>query len=157
MEGFQSELLSLKVNYICIKIIFISYFIITYACFHVLLFFLSEGLSKWLQCRKRMKRKLNCNSPAPNLIADLNPAKKQHQLQPPDGDVKENAPLQVEQKSRTNSDLYFVQNLLIKRTCITCREKIFFCTRNSSIIIFRILCEILVILYLSIICSQSAN
>lgn len=61
------------------------------------------------------KRKRNSESPAPNLNVDLNPAKRQLQLQPPDDDITKNISLQVEQRSRTNSDIYFVQNLLSQK------------------------------------------
>ena len=123
MEGFQSDLLSMKVNYIYIYIYIYIYNLLT-ICFIIILclfqciyfcFLYPKVTINDCSMENEKKRKRNSESPVPNLNVDLNPAKRQLQLQPPDDDITKNISLQVEQRSRTNSDIYFVQNLLSQK------------------------------------------
>ena len=69
------------------------------------------------------KRKLNSESPAPNLTVDLNPPKRQLQLQPPVDDVTKINSWQEEQRSRTNPDIFFCAEFKSKGFVLFAKRK----------------------------------
>ena len=68
-----------------------------------------------LENENEKKRKINSEFSASPVTVDLNPTKRQLQLQPPDDGIKNTPTLQVEQRSRTTSDIHFVQHLLSQK------------------------------------------